>query len=674
MIQRFGQLASLVSLSLLLAACGGGGKGGSNGGGPTGVVVNIAGLSSGTVNAVYPDQTLSASGGVAPYSWSLSAGGLPPGLTLSTAGVISGTPQAAGNYSFTVRATDSTAVTGSAVLNITIEQLTVSGFVRYEFPPPNANCNGLNLDAPLTRPIRGATVQLVNAGTGAEIASTVSSDTGAYSFSNVDANTLVQVRVLAELKQAGTPGWDVEVRDNFVMGESDNGVFPPAGLSTRAMYRLDGSSFSTGTANVSRNLTAPLGWVAGSYTEPRAAAPFAILDTVYSMMQFIRASDPGAHFGPLDAFWSVNNVGSIDVDLTAGEIGTSSYYGSIDSLFILGDDMSDTDEFDDHIVGHEWGHYFEDTLSRSDSPGGSHFLGESLEATLAFSEGWGYAIAAMALNDPVYCDTARPGTSGFFVNLNAETSGFGVQGWFNEVSVLTFLYDLWDTSDDGTDNSSVGFTPIYNVMTGPQIFTEGFTTLFAFATELRWSVDVPGQTLVDSQLDRENIVFGDDLDIWASNEDNVGGLPALIAEDVMPLYTDYVAGDPAVNICVNSYLDGLDRHGNNIGEDRYLRITVPFDDEYDVSVVTTTPTPPTADPDDRDQSDPDIFVIRGSTAESVGFGITPTENFEPTFRTAMLVAGEIYAAVIEEWRFDDPGAATTYPQQICFDVSFTSTP
>jgi hypothetical protein len=552
--------------------------------------------------------------------------------------------------------------------------VTVSGFVRYEVPPPNANCNGLNLAAPETRPIRGATIQLIDAGTGAEIANTVSADDGAYSFSNVATNTLVQIRVPAELKQAGNPGWDVEVRDNFVAGGSDNGVFPPVGLSSRALYRLDGSDFSTGTTDVTRNLTATTGWNAGSYSAPRAAAPFAILDTIYAMIRFVRAADPDAHFPPLDAFWSVNNVvASGDVDITAGELPTSAYYTSIDSLFILGDDSSDTDEFDDHIVAHEWGHYFEDNLSRSDSPGGSHFLGESLEATLAFSEGWGYAIAAMGLNDPLYCDTGRPGTSGGF-GVNAETSGFGVQGWFNEVSILTFLYDLWDADDDGTDDGSVGFTPIYEVMTGPQIFTEGFTTLFAFATELRSSVGVQGQGLVDSQLDRENVVFGADLDIWANNEDNAAGLPAAVAQDVLPLYVDYIADNPPVNICTNSFLDGLDRHGNNIGEDRYLRITVPFDDEYDVSVVTTTPTPPTADPNDNDQSDPNIYVIRGGTAESMGSGVSEADNLEPTFRTPIMLAGETYAAIVEERRFDDPDAATTFPQRICFDVSFTSTP
>jgi len=275
----------------------------------------------------------------------------------------------------------------------------------------------------------------------------------------------------------------------------------------------------------------------------------------------------------------------------------------------------------------------------------------------------------MGLNDPLYCDTGVPGTVGGFP-LNAETANYGVQGWFNEVSVVTLLYDLWDTADDGTDNGSIGFAPIYDVMTGPQIFTEGFTTLFSFATELRRSLDAQGQALVDSQLDRENVVSGLDLDIWATNETNdVNGAP-----DVLPLYTPYTADGSILNICVNSSLDGLARDGNNPGEDRYLRITVPADDEYDVSVVTTTLTPPSADPNDRDQSDPDIYIMRGAAPGFIAAGTEADENVEPTFTTPVLFAAETYSAIVEDWRFDDDEASTSYPQRICFDVSFTPTP
>lgn len=52
--------------------------------------------------------TLTASGGSGlGYTWSRTSGNLPPGLTLSTSGVISGNPSSKGNFSFTVKVTDS---------------------------------------------------------------------------------------------------------------------------------------------------------------------------------------------------------------------------------------------------------------------------------------------------------------------------------------------------------------------------------------------------------------------------------------------------------------------------------------------------------------------------------------------------------------------------------------
>ena len=550
-----------------------------------------------------------------------------------------------------------------------LSEVTISGTVSYEFPPPNANCNGLNFGGTLTLPIRGATVQLMNASTGAEMARVISSAIGGYSFSRIPANTTVQIRVRAELKQSGAPSWDVEIRDNFIAGASDLDVPAPPSLGTRALYVLDGANFNSGSANVVRNLTATTGWNGTRYAGPRTAAPFALLDTFYAAMQFVRATDANANFPPLDAFWSVNNTtATAEIDITAGQLWTSGYLDSIDSLFILGDRSSDTDEFDDHVVSHEWSHYFEDNFSRSDSPGGSHFLGESLEPTLAFGEGWASALGSMLLGSPINCDTGVPGTSGGG-GFSVESNSFGVKGWFNEVSVATLIYDLWDTGVDGVDNGSVGFGALYNVMIGPQIVTTSFTTLFAFASELRASLSAPDAALLDALLDRENVVSGTDLDIWASNETNDAG----VAQDVFPLYVPYTADGSILNVCMNSSLDGLSRHGNNIGENRYLRITVPADDEYDVVVVSTTPTPVSPDPDDRDQSDPDIYIIRGAGPENAGSGSSPVENSE-TFRTPVLFAGETYVAYLEEWRFDDNNASITYPSRMCFDVSLTPTP
>ena len=72
-----------------------------------------------TVGAAY-SQTLSATGGSPPYTWSVTSGALPAGLTLASGGAISGTPTAAGTFSFTVQATDSVSATGSTTLTVTI--------------------------------------------------------------------------------------------------------------------------------------------------------------------------------------------------------------------------------------------------------------------------------------------------------------------------------------------------------------------------------------------------------------------------------------------------------------------------------------------------------------------------------------------------------------------------
>jgi uncharacterized protein YhjY with autotransporter beta-barrel domain len=58
---------------------------------------------------VFFSQTLTTSGGTAPYSYVISSGALPAGLSLSGGGVISGSATAAGTFNFIVKVTDSSA-------------------------------------------------------------------------------------------------------------------------------------------------------------------------------------------------------------------------------------------------------------------------------------------------------------------------------------------------------------------------------------------------------------------------------------------------------------------------------------------------------------------------------------------------------------------------------------
>ncbi len=83
------------------------------------ITVSPASLPAGSLGVAY-SQTLSASGGSEPYSFSVASGALPNGLTVSTGGVLSGTPTNGGNFSFTVAATDANGCTGIGNYAVTI--------------------------------------------------------------------------------------------------------------------------------------------------------------------------------------------------------------------------------------------------------------------------------------------------------------------------------------------------------------------------------------------------------------------------------------------------------------------------------------------------------------------------------------------------------------------------
>ncbi len=77
-------------------------------------------LPGGTTNSPYSPQTLGATGGTAPYTWSVLTGSLPSGLTLSPSGVISGTPTSAGPSTVSIQVADAGGQTASKSFSITI--------------------------------------------------------------------------------------------------------------------------------------------------------------------------------------------------------------------------------------------------------------------------------------------------------------------------------------------------------------------------------------------------------------------------------------------------------------------------------------------------------------------------------------------------------------------------
>ncbi|GAB4045592.1 beta strand repeat-containing protein [Spirosoma litoris] len=107
------------------------------------VVVSNPATNVATVGTAF-SQTVTASSGTGPYSFSINSGSLPDGLSLATNGTISGSPTATGSFTITVRATDAngcSGVGGSYVITVTNAVPTVTGLTAN----PDPSCVGNRL-------------------------------------------------------------------------------------------------------------------------------------------------------------------------------------------------------------------------------------------------------------------------------------------------------------------------------------------------------------------------------------------------------------------------------------------------------------------------------------------------------------------------------------------------
>ncbi len=116
------------------------------------LAVSTSTLPGGTQGTSYTTTNLAATGGVTPYSWSVSSGSLPSGLTLSNSGQLSGLPTVSGTFNFTVKVTDASSGTATANLSITLAAapplaVTTSGSLpqgtlNTVYPSTNLNASG----------------------------------------------------------------------------------------------------------------------------------------------------------------------------------------------------------------------------------------------------------------------------------------------------------------------------------------------------------------------------------------------------------------------------------------------------------------------------------------------------------------------------------------------------
>lgn len=80
---------------------------------PAALAVDATALAAGTTGSPYTGA-LTATGGTAPYAWSVTSGALPDGLSMGSDGTLTGTPGTGGTFSFVVAVSDSSSPVATA--------------------------------------------------------------------------------------------------------------------------------------------------------------------------------------------------------------------------------------------------------------------------------------------------------------------------------------------------------------------------------------------------------------------------------------------------------------------------------------------------------------------------------------------------------------------------------
>jgi hypothetical protein len=290
----------------------------------------------------------------------------------------------------------------------------------------------------------------------------------------------------------------------------------------------------------------------------------------------------------------------------------------------------------------------------------------------------------MATGQNVYVDAFGAGQArSFSFDLEQRPSRINPNpGWFNEESLQSLLYDLFDNGRDVppgqplgsvvVDDLALGFAPIWAALTGEQRSTRALTSVFPFVHAIKTAraSDAP---LVDSLTSTQRIA--PITDAFGTGQSNYG-VPTQqrsqqeVGADFNTVYTAVTVGGAAVNVCsLDDYTSALTGAENKLASRRFVRFNVTAPGVHTITARAVTPIPAAADPDMR------LHVGQGQIINADGpkpalCSTSLPQNCVETF-TANLQGGE-HVLEVFEWTNtnatddDEPPIGRT-----CFDVTVT---
>lgn len=631
-----------------LAACGGGG--GSSGGGsnaaPTAAfTVNPASGTAPLTVTVDAAASTDSDGTITSYAWSF--GDSANGSGVSTTHNYT----SAGTFTITLTVRDDDGKTAATTRSVTVSSgppppnVVVSGRITYRRVPfDNTRGGGLDYSRTMSAPARNIVVDLIKA-SDQSVLFTVNTDAnGNYRFATAPVSTDVKVRARAQTRSTVGATWNVQVKNN---------------ANSNALYVMDSNSFNTGVADITRDLEAKSGWPdfnGTSYSDPpRVAGPFAIVDSLYSAVQFVvtQGDDHSIVLPDLNVYWSPLNQSSGNFDPATGNIQTTQYRsGASGGIYVLGKENVDTDEYDEHVLTHEFQHYLQDVTSRDDTMGGSHSFGERLDMRVAFSEGYANAFSGMSLGDSLYRDSngASQGDDGFF---DLETSSVNPLGWYNESSIGALAWDLYDSTADANDGVALPYAAIASVFRNELRAGQALTSIFPLVVALKTNNAASAAT-INTLVGSFQIVAGT-MTPFAATETNDGG-----NGDALPLYTNIVPNGPAVAVCGNDDAGIYNKFANR----RFLKFSLASSLNATIHAAYTS-TGSDAPGGSTVTPDPDLVLYK---AGEIARAESSNANVEDLVRT--LDAGDYVIEVYEYSHIETPSSGTSRGRT-CYNVTIT---
>ena len=268
---------------------------------------------------------------------------------------------------------------------------TISGRVLYEDRELGSSSF---TGAILLKPVRYADVEIVNTATAAVLLSTQTDSRGAYNVAAPVGAASVYVRVNAR-------------------------ATPPSATSSVRVVNLANAIYGLPSQAFSRSGSAQVMMTAQSAAS--SGAVFNILDVMTTGYDFVNVLNGAYPSTSLTTYWAPGNT-----------YGTYYCFGGCPSgngIYVVSRTGGDTDEYDDDVLWHEFGHFLAATYSVDQSPGGYHSLADNdHDLRFSWSEGWGnFVPGAIKSWLSAYDPSRLSAASGQSASLYVDTAGAG--GW-----------------------------------------------------------------------------------------------------------------------------------------------------------------------------------------------------------------------------------------------------